>query len=637
MMTVETYLQKGRSLMRTWAAIGWIRALAEWLVWGLGGFVLSAAALAGTFQPVAMGAVSVLTGRKALAAALGSALGYRVFWGEGGLQGMLWSLLGWGLSVVLGLIRQENRTPLLEGTVAAFLVSAAGLLAQMVWKDTTPVPVYLLRILVAAGSGVLLSLVSGRREALTVWLTQAVAVLALAQVAPVPWLNLGYIAAGLLAAAGAFPAAALGGLALDLARVTRVPMTAVVCVSYLVRMIPFRAKWPRFGAPVAMYCAVMGLCGIWDPLPLAGLAVGGAGAFLLPPRPELSHRRGETGMAQVRLEIMAGVMAQSQQILMETSPPPIDEEAVLLRVRERACGGCPNRRQCRDVELPVEFLTCPPGDTTDLGIGCKKPGRMVLELRRGQEQLRHLQAERDRQRECREAMIQQYRFLGDYLRDQADLLPRRGYGARELYAPEVVARSAGKESANGDHCVWFRGTECRYYVLLCDGMGTGLGAYMEGQEAARMLRQLLTAGFPAEYALRSANSLLTLSGKAGAVTVDLAEIRLDTGRVTIYKWGAAPSWVLRGTGAEKIGTAGPPPGLSVTEARETVERLSLRRGETLILFSDGVDAPGALRREGVSSQASAGELAARLLPAAGEVGDDATVAVVRLSPAALST
>ena len=95
--------------------------------------------------------------------------------------------------------------------------------------------------------------------------------------------------------------------------------------------------------------------------------------------------------------------------------------------------------------------------------------------------------------------------------------------------------------------------------------------------------------------------------------------------------------LLRGTGAVKIGTAGPPPGLSVTETRETVERLSLRRGETLILFSDGVDAPGALRREGVSSQASAGELAARLLPAAGEVGDDATVAVVRLSPAALST
>lgn len=636
MMTVETYLQKGRSLMRTWGAIGWIRALAEWLVWGLGGFCLSAAALAGTCLPVAMGAVSVLSGRKALATALGSALGYRVFWGDAGLQGVLWSALGWGLSVVLGLIRQENRTALLEAAVTAFLVSASGLLVQSIWQDTTPVPIYLLRILTAAGSAALFSLVTGKQDAVTVWLTQGVAVLALAQVAPIPWLNFGYIAAGLLAAAGTFPAAALGGLALDLARVTPVPMTAVICLSYLVRLIPFRAKWPRFGAPVAMYCTMMGLCGIWDPLPLAGLTTGGAAAFLLPPRPELNHRRGETGMAQVRLEIMAGVMAQSQQILMEASPPPIDCEAVLLRVRERACGGCPNRRQCRDVELPLEYLSRPPTDTTDLGIGCKKPGRMVLELRRGQEQLRHLQAERDRQREYREAMIQQYRFLGDYLRDQADMLLRRGYGARALYSVEVAARSVGKETANGDRCVWFRGTECRYYVLLCDGMGTGLGASMEGQEAVRLLRQLLTAGFPAEYALRSANSLMTLTGKAGAVTIDLAEIRLDTGRVTIYKWGAAPSWLLRAAGAEKIGTAGPPPGLSVTDARETVERLSLRRGEALILFSDGVDAPGALRREGVSSQASAGELAA-LLTAAGEMGDDATVAVVRLSPAALST
>jgi len=334
---------------------------------------------------------------------------------------------------------------------------------------------------------------------------------------------------------------------------------------------------------------------------------------------------------------MAGVMAQSQQILMEASPPPIDVDAVLHRVRERACGGCPNRRQCRAVELPPEYLSHPPTDTTDLGIGCKKPGRMVLELRRGQEQLRHLQADRDRQREYREALIQQYRFLGDYLRDQADLLPRRGYGAGQRFEPEVAARSAGKEPANGDRCVWFRGTECRFYVLLCDGMGTGLGASMASQEAVRLLRQLLTAGFPAEYALRSANSLMTLTGKAGAVTMDLAEIRLDTGRVTIYKWGAAPSWLLRSTGAEKIGTAGPPPGLSVTEARESVERLSLRRGEALILFSDGVEPSGALCREGVSAQASAGELAALLVTAAGEMGDDATVAVVRLSPAALST
>ena len=40
---------------------------------------------------------------------------------------------------------------------------------------------------------------------------------------------------------------------------------------------------------------------------------------------------------------------------------------------------------------------------------------------------------------------------------------------------------------------------------------------------------------------------------------------LDTGHATLYKWGAAPSWLLRRGSAEKIGTATPPPGISVTD------------------------------------------------------------------------
>jgi stage II sporulation protein E len=166
-------------------------------------------------------------------------------------------------------------------------------------------------------------------------------------------------------------------------------------------------------------------------------------------------------------------------------------------------------------------------------------------------------------------------------------------------------------------------------------MGTGLGAAQEGCTAADLLRQLLTGGFPPEYALRSLNSLLALRGRAGAVTVDLAQISLATGTVDLYKWGAAPSWVLRREGAEKIGTVGPPPGISVGDYRETVDRLSLRRGETLILSSDGLDAEGVLRTEEVGPAAPPGELAAYILERGGRSGDDATCAVVRLMPAAL--
>ena len=168
-------------------------------------------------------------------------------------------------------------------------------------------------------------------------------------------------------------------------------------------------------------------------------------------------------------------------------------------------------------------------------------------------------------------------------------------------------------------------------------MGTGMGAAQEGKAAGNLLRDMLSAGFPPAYALRSLNSLLVLRGRAGAVTVDLAEVELDTGRASIYKWGAAPSYILRDGKAEKIGTASPPPGLSMTEGRETVERLSLRRGEVLVLLSDGVDGEAALGSAEQLEAMSPGELAAWALESGCRgAEDDATAAVIRLAPANLA-
>ena len=113
------------------------------------------------------------------------------------------------------------------------------------------------------------------------------------------------------------------------------------------------------------------------------------------------------------------------------------------------------------------------------------------------------------------------------------------------------------------------------------------------------------------------------------MTVDLAEIRLDTGQVSLYKWGAAPSYLIRRGRAEKIGTAAPPPGFG--ETRETAARLSLCRGEVLVLISDGVELGQAPAWAEQASQMPAGELAERIVrQSAGE--DDATAAVIRLLP-----
>jgi len=465
------------------------------------------------------------------------------------------------------------------------------------------------------------------RDSVRSWICGGIGTLALARLGP-----LGYGTAAAFSLWASFPAAALAGLGLDLARVTALPMAVVICAAWFGRMIPFRERWMQCAVPGAACLAVMGLCGVWDLRPLPGLILGGVVGYLLPPRQDSVRRHGETGIAQVRLELTADVLARTQRLLLEAPVQPVDAGALLNRAVNRACGNCPSRESCVErSRLSEEYLENP------LSFACRRPWEIQGELLRAQDRLRDLKADRQRQQEYRSALIQQYQFLAVYLRKLSDQLPRRGERKTAYYRLEVSARCRGKERSCGDRCLAFPGAGCRYYVLLCDGMGTGLGAAAEGQSAGELLRQMLTAGFPPEHAFRSLNAILVLRGQAGAVTLDLAELRLDSGRVAIYKWGAAPSYLLGKTGTEKIGTATPPPGLDLRQARETVDRLSLRRGELLILVSDGAQI-GEILGRGEVRPLPPGELAEWLLEECGSEGeDDATVAVMRLQPRPLST
>lgn len=640
MVSIESYVRRGRGKLRQLALDPRVRLGVKIGAYFLAGLVLSGASLASSPQTLALGLVLALQGWPAAVAALGGGAGYLLFWGRAGNQGLVWMALGLPVATLLNHRPIRRESPLLGCAIAALITAGSGLGFQLLAGDRTGVGVYLLRIALAAAGTYLFDLVRQRKDPLADWVMEGTFVLGLAQMIPFSGCSLGYLAGGLLAAGGSFSAAALAGLSLDLARITAVPMTAVLCLSYLTRMLPWENRFLKLGSPGIVYLLIMGICGIYDPVPAVVLTLGGCLSMLIPPVPELHHRKGETGLIQVRLELMAGCLSRTQQLLLEAQPAPIDEEALLARARERSCGSCPCRKTCRErtVEMSTQILHTPLLDPFSIPLGCKKPARMVLELRRSQEQLRALKASRERRDECRWAVAQQYRFLSEYLRSQADQLPHRQRLFRQKFTPEVSVCSAGREQANGDRAAWFPGVGGRYYVILCDGMGTGLGAAQAGQTTLSMLRQMLSAGFPAEYALRSINAMMVLGGRAGAATIDVAELRLDTGRATLYKWGAAPSWLLRQGIAEKIGTVGPPPGLSVSDGQETVERLSLCRGEDLILTSDGVDGEGALGRWTEASMLPPGEMAAKLLElGCRELEDDATVVVIRLRPGALST
>ena len=633
MVTIGVYMRRGQRLMRRWAADPKIHALLQGGGYLLAGFFGSAASLGHRLQPVALGLLCAQAGWPAMLIAVGSAAGYLLFWGNQGPVGVVWSALGLAASLLFQGRRIQRETPLLMPAISACIVASTGLLFQYYQIYSPPVSIYLLQTGMAAGSAAVFCTAMERRDPVVDWLICGLGVLCLAQVMPVKYLGFGYIAAGLLAVSAPFPAVALAGLALDLAQVTPTPMTAVLCLAYFVRMIPRLHPVLRHVGPALMYALVMSLCGVWDMIPLPGLVLGSVCASLLPRQTEFSQRRGETGTAQVHLELASAVLQQMEAMVLDTEEAPIDEQALIARAADRACGSCPCRKTCKEQpeQISPAILHKPLGNGADLPSGCRKSGRLLMEMRRSQEQLRAIRADRDRQTEYRAAVGQQYHFLSDYLQDLSDMLAQRSNPPKAWFQPEVAACSASKNRANGDRCLWFAGVACRYYVLLCDGMGTGEAAARDAQQVGSMLRRLLSAGYPAAYALRSINSLCALQGRAGAVTLDLAELRLDTGRATIYKWGAAPSYVISRGETIKIGTATPPPGLSVTDGRETVERLSLRRGETLVLLSDGAGGEDSLRRVWMDDEATTGELAAKILQSSQAVGgDDATVAVIRL-------
>ena len=635
MISIGSYVQQGRHTLRRWALNPKAHSCLRAGLHVLSGFLLSAASLANAPLPLAMGLVCACTGWPAVLVGAGGAAGYLLFWGAAGHPGVFWATAGLLVSLILGSQKLTRQAPGLLPAIAGLCVALCGFLFQLLAGQGVSFPVYLIQILLAmAATWLFTSVLQGRNPILD-WLACSLGVLALAQVMPIPYLGLGYLAAGALCAAAPFPAAALSGLALDLAQVTPVPMTAVMALGYLVRFLPRYP--PRIGrlAPAAVYIAVMYLCGQFDLQPLPGLVLGGLAGALLPAPTKLSHRRGETGVAQVRLEMAAGVLSQTQQLLLEVPPIPVDEDALVVKAAERACGSCAYRKSCKDSrrigQLPGAILHKPLLQPEELPIICRKSGRYLSELHRSQEQLRSIHADRERQKEYRAAVIQQYQFLSSFLQDLSDQLMRRVTTPADFYSCQVFLYGNRPEADNGDRCLRFAGTGCRYYVLLCDGMGTGLGAVQEGKTAGNLLRRLLSAGYPAQYALRSLNSLCALRDRAGAVTVDLLEVELDSGKAMLYKWGAAPSYLVGDSGVEQVGNPTPPPGLSVADVQERSYRVNLRQQQLLVMVSDGISEQDALRCCMNAPDRSADALATHLLSFSDlNSQDDATVVIVRL-------
>jgi hypothetical protein len=660
-MKEKTAFRMGISERARQLALGLARkpgamAAARLAAYFAGGFVLAGAKLWDRPLPCALAlAAAPAFGPGSVCAYLGAALGYRVFWGAAGAFEPVaagFAILA-AACLVKGLLPAGRRWffPALAAGLYA-LVGLIFLLKEGLGPEQTAF--FAARVLLLGGLCGLFSQALADRSPAG---RAALAVSLLAGTASIPFFA-GVPLAAVLGAGAVFLAlpgeralltAAVCGLALDLSWRPATPMTAAFCLAALVCGRARIAQKPLRAAAFFFCCfaAVLYQGAADTGFPLAVLA--GEALSLLVPESLAAPLAGEAREPDARVNdsldraaaLLDGVSRSLDRARRRELGP--ESAAVFDRAADQVCRSCGSWDLCWDKCAGETYraLSGAAGRIFARGEALEEdlPESFTARCIRTAGFLTAVNEELERQKlrrqfqsrlgETRAVVADQYRFLARLLQTLAQRGPDDA-PEPAAFSPDFGFRARGLRGGaiSGDRGSCFTVGEW-YYVLLCDGMGTGEAAGSESAAAVELLSGLIRAGFDAQDALRMLNGLDILQD-GGYTTVDLLQASLVTGEGFLHKWGAAPSYLKTARRVTVLGTAAPPPGLERARRPECL-RVSLAEGEMLALVSDGAAGEAAEQAVRAYGGLSPRELAAAIL-AGGAAADDRTAAVVRLRP-----
>ena len=150
-------------------------------------------------------------------------------------------------------------------------------------------------------------------------------------------------------------------------------------------------------------------------------------------------------------------------------------------------------------------------------------------------------------------------------------------------------KNRGENAHCGDSVTAFEGNRGLDFAFICDGMGSGNGAALTSALASLFLSRLLGAGSRADSALRMLNGFMCARGKReneSSTTVDLLEIDRVHGNATLYKCGAAPTYLLRRGEITRFFSRTAPVGILEALDAERIQ-FEVKAGDVLLQVSDG--------------------------------------------------
>ncbi len=189
---------------------------------------------------------------------------------------------------------------------------------------------------------------------------------------------------------------------------------------------------------------------------------------------------------------------------------------------------------------------------------------------------------------------------------------------------EVFFDSKAFNNICGDECISFEDNK-KMYLLLSDGMGTGVFAAKESKTVVAMAKSLLKAQIDVFKVIEMINLAMNLksSGEVGA-SIDILSVDKYTGKAVLTKAGASESAILHSKGMQRLYKDSLPLGI-LKDTKPAQYEIDLKENDIVVLVSDGAKIENNLKS---MYDFSCEKIADNIMKTSSK--DDKTVAVLKM-------
>lgn len=309
-----------------------------------------------------------------------------------------------------------------------------------------------------------------------------------------------------------------------------------------------------------------------------------------------------------QLKKVAGAVCGLADGVVATYDEKENEDRIFERVTARVCTDCALFDTCKKQEFYSKNMKeiwkvidnegfC---DTSNMPRSfekdCRRPERFLSEFLHAYELYKQDTLSLGAAKSTRDIMARQYSEISNVIElmsQEIEETESEYDKEKRRFTPKITVRSEPKpgQSVSGDSVIYFE-KDNKFYVILCDGMGSGTGAGHQSRLTARLFEKFLKAGFEKETSLRMINSALMLKADQESFsTVDILEIDTETGECEFLKVGSAQSFIKKKKEIEVISSKSLPVGI-LEKIDAVPEKNTLSSGDIILMMSDGISEAG---------------------------------------------